>query len=166
MLSRFGRFASRRAAWSSLRTTQRRSFVPSAATRVVDQTRKNNDSSQEHTEDHRRQATKAGSSGSGQDHPAKQADPQASPSKSTGIEEDGSGSSKAGAGSDQGGVYQNEDVKQQQIKKEKEGGRESTMVNGDDAGESLTEGSYDSSGKHQTGSFTGGHGKRHALDDK
>ena len=40
------------------------------------------------------------------DHPAKQADPQKSPERSTGFETDGPGDSKAGAGKDTGGVHQ------------------------------------------------------------
>ncbi|KAH6648386.1 hypothetical protein BKA67DRAFT_661367 [Truncatella angustata] len=167
MLSRLSRSASRQALKSPPSRLQFRSFTLSTARRIVDQTKKNNESSQEHKDSHRQQATKAGSSGSSEGHPAKQADPQPSPSKSTGIETDGPGSSKAGTGSDRGGVYQDEDVKREQKQKEKEGGRESSMVRGADKGESLAEGDYDSSSKTPgSKSFTGGHGKSHALDDK
>lgn len=168
MLSR----SSRSANWQALKSTalgvQHRSFTPSVSRGIVDRTRKNNDSSQGQKDSHHQQATKAGTSGSSQYHPAKQGDPQQSPSKSTGIEVEGFGSAKSGVGSEpKEGVYQDKEVKKQQAQKEKEGGRESSMIRGDDKGsESLAEGYYDSSKRSQTSPFAGGHGKRHPLDNE
>ncbi|KAK9419164.1 hypothetical protein SUNI508_01141 [Seiridium unicorne] len=115
-----------------LPAVQSRTFMPSAGHRVVDQTRQNNDSSQDQKAGHKKQATKAGNPDEDQDHPAKQSDPQQSPTTSTGIEEQGPGSSEAGAGSDQGGVYKNEELSRKQTQSEKEGGREGSMVRGKD----------------------------------
>ena len=64
----------------------------------VDQTKKSNDPSGAKQPQHTEHAQSAGSSES-RDHPAKQPDPQDSPSKATGIETEGPGS-KAGAKQD------------------------------------------------------------------
>lgn len=67
---------------------------------TVDQTKHSNDPANGKKDEHQTQAKKAGS-GEGRDHPAKQPDPQQSPSKSTGFETEGPGS-KSGAGEDKG----------------------------------------------------------------
>ncbi|KIV81329.1 hypothetical protein PV11_03520 [Exophiala sideris] len=67
---------------------------------TVDQTKQSNDPSNSKKDAHQAQATKPGSA-EGRSHPAKQPDPQQSPSKSTGFETEGPGS-KAGAGADKG----------------------------------------------------------------
>lgn len=64
----------------------------------VDQTKKSNDPSKSHKDEHQTQAKMSGSD-EGRDHPAKQPDPQPSPSKSTGVETEGPGS-RSGAGQD------------------------------------------------------------------
>ncbi|KAK5064441.1 hypothetical protein LTR84_000274 [Exophiala bonariae] len=66
----------------------------------VDQTKKSNNPSRAHETDHTEQAQRTGSS-KGRDHPAKQPDPQESPSKATGIQSEGP-DSKAGAKEDKG----------------------------------------------------------------
>ena len=55
---------------------------------VTDQTKKNNDPSQEKKEEHVKAGNQAGS-GEGRDHPAKQSDPQKAPERSTGFETEG-----------------------------------------------------------------------------
>lgn len=163
MLSRLNCTIGRKALQHTGRRVQVRAFTPSVSRQVVDQTKQNNDSSQPQKEEHRQQSTKAGKS-SQSDLQSKQPDPQASPSKSTGIETDGPGGSKAGTGPEPD-VYKNEDVKKMQAKKEQEGGRESSMVRGAAKGESLAEGSNDSSSKKEGSSpFSGEHGARHVLD--
>jgi hypothetical protein len=67
---------------------------------VVDQTKEGNDPSKKQKDEHQAQATKPGQSSDGE-HPAKQPDPQKSPSKSTGIEKEGPGT-KSGEGEDHG----------------------------------------------------------------
>jgi hypothetical protein len=67
---------------------------------VPDQTKESNDSSKGLKSEHKDQLKKENNS-AGSDHPAKQPDPQASPSKSTGVREEGPGS-KAGEGKDEG----------------------------------------------------------------
>jgi hypothetical protein len=67
----------------------------------VDQTKKSNDPSESQKQDHMERAQGTGRS-EGRDHPAKQPDPQQSPSKATGIETEGPGS-KSGT-KEEGGV--------------------------------------------------------------
>lgn len=69
-----------------------------AAEVKMDQTKKSNDPSEENKDDHQAQAEMVDSD-KGRDHPAKQADPQKAPSKSTGIQTEGP-DSKAGEGED------------------------------------------------------------------
>ena len=54
-----------------------------------DQTKKNNDASSSATDSHQKQAEMTGSD-QGRDHPMKQADPQKTPTSSTGIQREGS----------------------------------------------------------------------------
>ena len=72
---------------------------------VVDQTKKNNDPSEEEREAQSAAGQSAGSSGSSSDHPAKQADPQKPPERSTGFETRGP-QGEAGEGKDTGDVHQ------------------------------------------------------------
>ncbi|KAI1143618.1 hypothetical protein F5Y05DRAFT_361971 [Hypoxylon sp. FL0543] len=75
-------------------------FTTSAARTAIraDQTRKSNDPSEEQKEGHHKQAKKT-TSGEDRDHPAKQPDPQPSPSKPTGVRSEGP-ESKSGEGSE------------------------------------------------------------------
>ncbi|KAI6090353.1 hypothetical protein F4821DRAFT_229122 [Hypoxylon rubiginosum] len=92
------------ATWT--RYSPRAPFTSAAVRGAVkfDQTKKSNDPSQEQTEAHHEQAKQAETSSDdgARGHPAKQSDPQPSPSKSTGIMSEGPGSSKAGEGADRG----------------------------------------------------------------
>ncbi|KAI1378182.1 hypothetical protein F4677DRAFT_385386 [Hypoxylon crocopeplum] len=83
-------------------TGVRAPFTSSAAYLAVkiDQTKKSNDPSEDQKEEHHKQATRT-TSGEGRDHPAKQPDPQQSPSKSTGVRSEGP-ESKSGEGLDTG----------------------------------------------------------------
>ncbi|KAK5072851.1 hypothetical protein LTR64_000739 [Lithohypha guttulata] len=64
---------------------------------VVDQTKENNDPNNDQKKGQKEAAAQTTSSEQG-DHPAKQADPQKSPERSTGFQTEGPGSSKAGEG--------------------------------------------------------------------
>jgi len=70
---------------------------------VVDQTKKGNDPNQEKTDEHKK-AGKIAGSGETADHPAKQADPQKAPTRSTGFKTEGP-NGNAGDGEDTGGVH-------------------------------------------------------------
>jgi hypothetical protein len=73
---------------------------------VVDQTKSNNDPSQEKRDEHVKAGNKA-SSAEGSDHPAKHPDPQKPPERSTGIETRGP-DGNSGEGEDTGGVHKQE----------------------------------------------------------
>ena len=73
---------------------------------VVDQTKENNDPNQEKTDEHV-SAGKSATSGKAQDHPAKQADPQKAPERSTGFQTQGP-DGRAGEGEDTGNVHKEE----------------------------------------------------------
>ncbi|KAI1761468.1 hypothetical protein GGR53DRAFT_505612 [Hypoxylon sp. FL1150] len=75
---------------------------------LFDQTKKSNDPSEDQKEGHHKEATSTPSDGD-RGHPAKQPDPQQSPSKSTGIRDDGPGGSESGKGRDEG-VHKEKDV--------------------------------------------------------
>ncbi|CAJ2510092.1 Uu.00g059920.m01.CDS01 [Anthostomella pinea] len=89
---------------SALRTARNSFSRPLSTTTPLsavkaDQTKKSNDPSASQKEEHGSQAEQV--SGEGRDHPAKQPDPQQSPSKSTGVREEGP-NGKAGSAPDQG----------------------------------------------------------------
>ncbi|KAH9884284.1 hypothetical protein F4778DRAFT_570049 [Xylariomycetidae sp. FL2044] len=69
--------------------------TPNTGTVRMDQTKKSNDPNQELTEEHKSQCLQAdqrkGKEGEEGGHPAKQADPQKEPTRTTGIREDGPG---------------------------------------------------------------------------
>ncbi|KAI0834892.1 hypothetical protein F5Y06DRAFT_277463 [Hypoxylon sp. FL0890] len=92
--------AGRQQTYTFARPSTRAPFTTSAARAAVltDQTRKSNDPSEKQKEGHHKQATKT-TSGEGREHPAKQPDPQPSPSKPTGVRSEGP-ESKSGEGSE------------------------------------------------------------------
>ncbi|KAK6850447.1 hypothetical protein PG995_004537 [Apiospora arundinis] len=86
----------------------------------VDQTRESNDPAGNKQEAHQTQARQASEEEQSQQrqHPAKQADPQPNPSKSTGIREEGPGGEVSGCGAEPGHVYQDEGVRERQVQRE------------------------------------------------
>jgi len=80
---------------------QRRNFSSAIGETKFDQTKESNDPSKGMKSEHKAEAKQTTSDEGRGDHPAKQADPQQSPSKSTGVETEGPGT-KAGEGKDPG----------------------------------------------------------------
>ncbi|KAI1824371.1 hypothetical protein F4861DRAFT_539109 [Xylaria intraflava] len=95
------------ASWTGIRNLRHRYGSSVKGQTKFDQTKESNDPSKGLKPEHVAQAKQAGDI-KGRDHPAKQPDPQPSPSKSTGVRREGPGS-KAGEG-EENGVSKDEGV--------------------------------------------------------
>ncbi|KAI0458090.1 hypothetical protein F5B21DRAFT_461265 [Xylaria acuta] len=91
---------------ASFRTRIQHSSSSAIGETKFDQTKESNDASKGLRPEHKAQAKQAGSS-EGKDHPAKQPDPQPTPSKPTGVRYDGP-DSKAGEGKNKGVTRDND----------------------------------------------------------